>query len=251
MIVKPKPIPPTADAGEDITITEGESITVDASNSKTENKTITMYRWDIKNKFYCENSKICKIKDLTAGEYILTLTIKDSENQLAADTLNIVVKAKTEILNGYTLPPEPYNVVNNSTLIGIDTNNNGIRDDVERMIIKDYPKKLHTELLLDGAKEFQKIMEQSLGNALDLQKNISKVINCRTYLADIDIDIASYNFNMIKYLENITFNTNDRAKKYLDYNIELSGGVYGSKSSDWSRDKCSENTIKALEEMGL
>ncbi len=158
---------------------------------------------------------------------------------MAADTLKVIVKAKAEIVNGYTLPPEPYNVVNNSTLIGIDTNNNGVRDDVERMIIKKYPKKLHVELMMDGAKQFQQIMEQSFGNALELRKEISRVGNCRVYLRRIDKEIKSDNFNMVEYLENITFNTKERVKKYLDYNVELSGGVYGSKSSDWEKKSCS------------
>jgi len=75
--------------------------------------------------------------------------------------------------------------------------------------------------------------------------------NCKVYLRRIDKEIKSDNFNMIDYLENITFNTNDRAKKYLDYNVELSGGVYGSKSSDWEKKSCSFEVVKALEEMGL
>lgn len=41
----------------------------------------------------------------------------------------------------YTLPPEPDPKINNSTLLGIDSNNNGVRDDVERWIYMEYKDK--------------------------------------------------------------------------------------------------------------
>jgi len=45
---------------------------------------------------------------------------------------------KTVVINGHTLPPEPDPKINNSTLLGIDSNNNGVRDDVERWIYDRY-----------------------------------------------------------------------------------------------------------------
>jgi hypothetical protein len=39
------------------------------------------------------------------------------------------------VINGYTLPPEPDHGENDKTLLGIDVNHNGMRDDVERYII--------------------------------------------------------------------------------------------------------------------
>jgi len=46
--------------------------------------------------------------------------------------------AKPEVINGYTLPPEPDPKINNATLLGVDSNQNGIRDDVERWIVKTF-----------------------------------------------------------------------------------------------------------------
>jgi len=46
--------------------------------------------------------------------------------------------AKPEVINGYTLPPEPDPKINNATLLGVDSNNNGVRDDVERWIVKNF-----------------------------------------------------------------------------------------------------------------
>ncbi len=38
------------------------------------------------------------------------------------------------VVDGHTLPPEPDEGLNKATLLGIDVNNNGVRDDVERWI---------------------------------------------------------------------------------------------------------------------
>ena len=38
----------------------------------------------------------------------------------------------TTVINGVSVPPEPDPVRNNSTIAGVDSNNNGVRDDVER-----------------------------------------------------------------------------------------------------------------------
>lgn len=37
-------------------------------------------------------------------------------------------------INGISVPPEPDATLNNATLAGVDSNNNGVRDDVERVI---------------------------------------------------------------------------------------------------------------------
>ena len=41
-----------------------------------------------------------------------------------------------EMINGIAVPPEPDAKENNTTLAGVDSNKNGVRDDVERMIAK-------------------------------------------------------------------------------------------------------------------
>ena len=41
---------------------------------------------------------------------------------------------KMEVINGITVPPEPAPDINNATLAGVDVNNNGVRDDVERRL---------------------------------------------------------------------------------------------------------------------
>ncbi|MDD2399217.1 MAG: Ig-like domain-containing protein [Sulfurovum sp.] len=180
--------------------------------------------------------------------------IKEGATTITAKLGN--VESSTEVIvywevNGHRLPPEPDKALNDSTLLGIDSNNNGVRDDVERKIYEKYPKKLHRALLMDGAGVYQQIMIRPTEEARETQKSISRIIHCKVYLRRIDIEIKSYDFNFMDFLEDYTFNTKERARKYLDYNLALSGGNYASKPSDWNRNECSEETIHVLEEMGL
>ena len=156
-----------------------------------------------------------------------------------------------EVINGHMLPPEPDVEKNSATLEGIDRNNNGVRDDVERKIYHNYPIKLEAVLLMYEAKAFQKILSSSLDNAKELEKGISKTTDCETYLMDFDKEIDSGRFKSIGYLEEIIFNNPRRVRHYLDYNLALSGGSYSSKPSDWARKSCSQEIVKVLEEMGL
>ena len=154
-----------------------------------------------------------------------------------------------EIINGDTLPPKPDPIANNATLGGVDSNNNGVRDDVERAIYKKYLKKLHRVLLIDEAKQLQQTMTKSLNYAKDIEKDLSRVTDCEIYIRRIDNEVKSDDFESISYLENITFNNPQRVKKYLDYNLALSGGNYASNPANWNRNACSPEVIEALEEM--
>ena len=44
----------------------------------------------------------------------------------------------TLLINGITVPPDPDAAVNQATLAGVDSNSNGIRDDIERQIATDF-----------------------------------------------------------------------------------------------------------------
>jgi hypothetical protein len=183
-------------------------------------------------------------------------TLKDNDTTIKAKIDNVVSNAvDLDIyweVDGYALPPEPDEIENNATLEGVDSNGNGVRDDVERKIYAKYPKKLHRELLLDGARVFQEIMAQPTEKAIETQKGVSRIIHCEIYLGHLDEEIHSDDWlENGEYIKDLTFNTKERVRKYLDYNIALSGGNFASKPSDWNRGECSKETIQTLEEMGL
>ena len=74
------------------------------------------------------------LKALKAGE---TLVQAEYHGKVSLE-IKVTITVKAEVINGYTLPPEPDPVINNATLLGIDSNDNGIRDDVERWIVKTF-----------------------------------------------------------------------------------------------------------------
>ena len=139
-----------------------------------------------------------------------------------------------------------------ATLLGTDSNNNGVRDDVEKKIYEKYEKPLHQALLMDRAKFYQQTLAQPLENAKNVQKMVSKNIACQLYLRRLDNDIKSDSWRETReYVKNLTFDNPQRVRKYLDYNLALSGGSYGSSPSDWNRDACSAEVVKSLEALGL
>jgi len=146
--------------------------------------------------------------------------------------------AKPEVINGYTLPPKPDPKINNATLLGVDSNHNGIRDDVERKIIKTYPAKVMTEYMLLDAKIAQEILKNPIGNADEMQKKNNRQLHCLFYLKRKKVFSSSELRNTVSFTENNMYNTKARARAYANYNQALSGGVYGIDRSKIKADSC-------------
>ncbi len=81
-------------------------------------------------------------------------------------------------ING-TLPPEPDPVENNATLAGVDSNGNGIRDDVERAIYAKY-------------KDNKKVAIAMLQYAKELQVEFMEVRNSETLIAVIQEQMRGF-----------------------------------------------------------
>jgi hypothetical protein len=64
---------------------------------------------------------------------------------------------------GVNLPPEPNQELNDSTIEGIDANQNGIRDDVELAIFKEYP---------NSAKTRAALLQYALANQLETTQEL-------------------------------------------------------------------------------
>ena len=73
-------------------------------------------------------------KDENAQQQPVTLL---SQKQVKVSVPTLTQSQETpslQVINGIPVPPEPDVTLNDSTLAGVDTNNNGVRDDVERLI---------------------------------------------------------------------------------------------------------------------
>jgi len=149
-------------------------------------------------------------------------------------------------INGHILPPEPDSKLNNATLLGIDVNRNGVRDDVERKIYMTFDKEIKRQYYMQEARYLQSMLADSnlIQNAHKWQQKNNYNIGCGSYL------YRKYNiilkFENIKFIEENTLTTKDRLRKYLKYDRELSGGVYSVPNELRIESSCDFNVTKAL-----
>ena len=156
----------------------------------------------------------------------------------------------SETINGHTLPPEPDPKINNSTLLGIDSNNNGVRDDVERWIYDTYKDKhpIHIDIAMQAGKAYKKVLE-SPEKAKEIHDDVRKPLHCQFYYESD----AKYLNESILVTENIVseyfrskiyFNTKERMDTYIKYDTLLSGDSYTLPSFDEEKKACDFNTSK-------
>jgi len=133
---------------------------------------------------------------------------------------------------GTNLPPEPVDA--DETVAGIDANQNGIRDDVELAIFKEYPNSAKTRaVLLQYALVLQMQMTLPVVNketvTTTVEDNESRANICMWSLSS-RLNLKKFSADMDKYrkfIEDLQLNTEQR-KKYLYNFIEGNLGSYSS-----------------------
>jgi hypothetical protein len=183
----------------------------------------------------------------------------------------------------YVLPPMPDPKENDKTLLGIDINKNGVRDDVEIWIYENYQtykeckehvtehsdkqgnytssviycegdeKPFHPivrEIAMQQARAYQ-IVIQDPDRALELSDYVRGGVACESYFA---LFADGYNENLLLNrdwghnidVRDIQFNTKERLKAYLKYDSNLGGHVFSSPEN--RRSKCDFNIDKLLKD---
>jgi len=209
-------------------------------------------------------------------------TLSSKVDNTTSNAITIIVYKE---INGYKLPPEPDETINNSTLLGIDSNNNGVRDDVERWIYETYDEYIPCHQVPDGeetlssgeivqfAKEIceenpipyhpvvravamqgaraAQIIIQEPEKARETTKIMDAAQECGSYFG-----VEAYSENEAVYMgkdffgkafDAMQFNTIMRARAYGKYNFALSGGVFdASSSSSDMRNACDFNVDNIL-----
>jgi len=129
---------------------------------------------------------------------------------------------------GKNLPPDP-GAEADKTIQGIDANNNGIRDDVELAIFKEYPNSAKTRaVLLQYALALQMEVIQPIVNTTTVTEVITELSRADTCLADTLVprkspessrthsDVERIN-TYISFVENKQLNTDNRKKAEQDF----------------------------------
>jgi len=199
--------------------------------------------------------KIALIALLTFS--LINCSRKSGKSKEDTNNINIVAKANSdikkekEIINGYALPPEPDPKINNSTLLGIDVNNNGVRDDVERWIYKKYKDKhpIYIAIMMQAARASKKILTDPEREGRAQENETSKVLDCSsyyrtdaTYFGDKNLITEPIDFPYFWHA--IYFNTKERKEKLEQMSLAASGGVFDSLDGKEAKSVCSEEVLK-------
>jgi len=169
-------------------------------------------------------------KDAVAIKGTTLTAIKDTNVTIQAKVgKTLSNKVKLTIyweVNGYRLPPEPDPKINNATLLGIDANNNGVRDDVERKVYATYKKAIDRAVMMQAFKTEQAMLADPdlVKNAREWAEKEDKALNCRRYLHFYKNTKRIP--KMAQTIDDWQFNTEKRIMKYYQYDQALSGGVY-------------------------
>ena len=160
---------------------------------------------------------------------------------------------ETLVIDGHTLPPDP-GEAGKETLLGIDVNENGVRDDVERWIYLTYDKPIERAVLMQSARAYQ-IVIQEPEKALDNLHYMHDATDCESYWAmnEEEAILKGEKFWLEEYkdyekeINPVQFNTAERFLAYDKYNQTLSGGVYSSSNMDEWKTKCDFNASRLIE----
>jgi hypothetical protein len=181
------------------------------------------------------------------------VTVQAKVNDVLSNILTLNV---AWIINGYTLPPQPDETINNSTLLGIDSNDNGVRDDVEIYIVKRYSEeqkypKTKTAIALQHAWASQKILESP---TMESKKYIDDALDCEFYWLKQETKEMS-GFEGLQYhnkhevfnnpeVKDKIYNTRERIEEKFRFNSALSGNIFSG------RNQSIENCRTNIDEIG-
>ncbi|MCG8685707.1 MAG: hypothetical protein MI892_12580 [Desulfobacterales bacterium] len=134
------------------------------------------------------------------------------------------------------LPPDP-GEAGNKTLLGIDSDNNGVRDDIQRYIYFTYPDEQYVRQALSQiAKNYQDVLLE----ASDRRASLANVIklNCSRDC----LDIVKRNFRLAipirKAMKAEILNTDERSLAYFEFNKSLGGQIASSPSREEIKNCC-------------
>ena len=174
-------------------------------------------------------------------------TLKAKLNSTLSNEINLAI---TWTVNGHRLPPQPDKALNDSTLLGIDVNDNGVRDDVERWIYEEYKDKhpIYVDIAMQAARGYKLVLETP-ERAKEIHGEATAYLDCESYYKTY----AKYFNEPILVKENVVgeyfrktiyFNTKDRMDAYGQYDILLSGDSYSLPKIEDLKSLCDFNTSK-------
>lgn len=154
----------------------------------------------------------------TAANHGGIVQLRGGKNQQnLAKPLNVSLTIIPQTDDG--LPPDP-GEAGKETLLGIDSDLDGVRDDIQRYILLTYPNQPHIQnALFQLTKTYTDAFQEGLSDEEIYQIGLESgpAISCLRYF-----DSANTR-SMVSGLTEIILNTPERTASYLDFDISLSG----------------------------
>jgi hypothetical protein len=97
--------------------------------------------------------------------------------------------ASTEVINGITVPIAPDATANAATLKGVDSNNNGVRDDIERLVANSAAQQTFANDI-GYVKTYSTILEAKTTDTLTREQALALMKSGRCELSFSDIRYA-------------------------------------------------------------
>jgi len=175
------------------------------------------------------------------------VTVQATVGGMKSNSLNLII---TWVVDGHVLPPEPDPAVNNATLLGIDVNKNGVRDDVERWIYREYKDKhpVYIDIAMQEGRANKLILEHP-ERAKSMHDEVDRAVHCQSYYKYYAEYFNEQNLiqeNSIDeyFRSKIYFNTKERMDAYDEYDTLLSGDSYTLPKIEKLKAMCDFNTSK-------
>lgn len=213
------------------------------------NTVFDSYKWEVVSKsrdykLSNETTKELTFSTQKAGKYTLKVTATKNTKRYTA-TLVVEVKEQL-IIDGHVLPVDP-GEEGKKTLLGIDSNNNGVRDDVERWIYLSYKEPIERGIFMQSARAYQKVIVDP-SKAHETVVYLDMALSCEFYWQyeakdNNETYLLDEYKNMGKEIKAVQFNTLARHMAYERYNAEFSGEILSSPPTSKGNCKFDENGL--------
>lgn len=150
------------------------------------------------------------------GSALVTVSYGDKKSTVQVEVY--------EMIDGHLLPHEPDNP--DDTLLGVDENNNGVRDDVERWIYKTefttHPE-INRVIAMQVAKFYQMTLVDPSNKDNKVDNALIRSLDCYeyyTYSRGIPFGQGGKPLSFDLIFKDKYFNTKERLKTYMNYNYD-------------------------------
>lgn len=137
------------------------------------------------------------------------------------------------ILDPTQVPPEPDSAINDASLAGVDSNKNGIRDDVERWIARAFDTPAERGLMAQAARALQAGTYFTAGKMaiIEVDKEYLKYLECELSVAPDGNTKTTYIEQRRKSLKRKLFDNKERYQSLIEYSIASSGKIVPDSSA--------------------